>query len=271
MSSEVPQQHPTSASGLPPNDNGNVNANANGNANGNGNGNETVTQQAPAQQSSSSSSSSSFLETALARNHSWASNLDPNLLQALSVGQAPSLLWIGCSDSRVPAEQLLDLPPGSIFVHRNIANILHTSDPSSQAVIDYAVNHLKVKHVVVCGHIGCGGVAGAMTAPGPGLSDSLNLWLNPAREVRMECNRAVKGFGDMQPARKMEIVVEGNVGRSLDVLRRNPSVVRSMVEGRLELHGLVYDVGTGRLREVGLPKESAEERRTRELCFGMTK
>ena len=218
-----------------------------------------------------SASTPSFLQTALARNNQWASTLDPHMMKNLSTGQQPEILWIGCSDSRVPAEQILDLPPGSIFVHRNIANILHSSDPSSQAVIDYAVNHLKVKQIIVCGHIGCGGVAGAMEAPGPGLSDSLNLWLNPAREVRMLCNREIKGFAALEKAEKMKIVVGENVKRSLDILRRNPSVVRCMVDGGVDLHGLVYDVGTGKLAEVQMPKESEEEKKTRELCFGMTK
>lgn len=191
-------------------------------------------------------------------------------MKSLATGQKPEILWIGCSDSRVPAEQILDLQPGSIFVHRNIANILHTADPSSLAVIDYAVNHLKVSQVMVCGHVGCGGIAGAMTPPGPGLSDSLNLWLNPAREVRMACNRDVKGFAEMEQDKKVRTVIDGNVRRSLSVLRMNPSVVKAMVERGMELHGLVYNVGTGKLEEIDKGTESEEEKKARELCFGMT-
>ena len=125
----------------------------------------------------------SAIQNLLDNNRQWAETLDndnPGLFDQLGSGQSPEYLWIGCADSRVPATQLLDLKPGNVFVHRNIANVIVHSDINSLSVIQYAVEVLKVKHVIICGHYGCGGVKASMGDTQYGLIDN---WLRHIKDV----------------------------------------------------------------------------------------
>src|SRR5918997_1936562 len=123
-------------------------------------------------------------EVLLSENKRWAAKIiseDPEFFERLQHLQTPEFLWIGCSDSRVPANQITDTDPGEIFVHRNIANVVINTDVNLLAVLDYAVNHLKVKHVIVCGHYGCGGIKAAMTKTD--FRPVLNMWLRNIKDV----------------------------------------------------------------------------------------
>lgn len=164
---------------------------------------------------------------------------DPSFFAELAKGQAPKILWIGCSDSRIPAEQILGLKPGDVFVHRNIANVLSPADLSSLSVIEYAVAHLKVEHAVVCGHTKCGGVAAALANKSLGV---LDMWLHPVKQLRLEHSKELAASED-KPRRLAEL----NVLHSLDTLRKNPTVIEAVRSRGLQLHGLIYDLEHGQL------------------------
>jgi carbonic anhydrase len=199
----------------------------------------------------------------LCRNKSWAERLakeDPLLFPALKTSQKPEILWIGCADSRVPETTLLDLKPGDVFVHRNIANVLHPGDLNSQSVIFYAVEHLKVKRIILCGHIGCGGVNAALDNKKLGLIDT---WLLPIRLLRQQHLDTLTTLTDAERAVKL---VELNVQQGVRTLRENATIIDAVRECGLQVHGMVYDVGTGILREVDC-QESEEEARRRITAF----
>ncbi|KAL3454956.1 carbonic anhydrase [Aspergillus heterothallicus] len=186
------------------------------------------------------------LTVLLKRNKAWAARTalqNPCLFPDLADGQEPEILWIGCSDSRCPETTLLDLQPGDVFVHRNIANVLHPSDLSSSAVIEYAVRHLHVKHVVVCGHTNCGGVAAAMGNEPLGILDP---WLLPLRELRRTNQDKLASLPPNKAALKL---VELNVLAGVKTLKRTNVVSDAMRKG-LKVYGLVYDVGSGILQEL---------------------
>ncbi|KAL8948782.1 MAG: hypothetical protein Q9222_005061 [Ikaeria aurantiellina] len=172
---------------------------------------------------------------------------NPDMHAKNAKGQTPPILWLGCSDSRCPETTLLDAQPGDIFVHRNIANVIHPHDISSNAVIYYAVNALKVAHIVVCGHTSCGGVAAALGSSRIG--GVMDAWLTPLRELRsgLQASGKLDGKDDKE---KSLILVQENVKRGVDVVRMNAEVVTAMEERSLSVHGVVYDVGTGKLSEL---------------------
>ncbi|KAF6237737.1 hypothetical protein HO173_003938 [Letharia columbiana] len=206
------------------------------------------------------------LKLALHQNKQWAQATardHPDLFPTLAAGQKPKILWLGCSDSRVPETTVLGLKPGDVFVHRNIANVLPPTDLSSQSVIAYALAHVKVQHVVVCGHTGCGGVNAALGNQKLGLIDA---WLMPLRKLRAE-NRAAwdeAGLGEKEKALKL---VEANVRQGVQTLKENAEVIDGMRERGVEVHGLVYDVGSGELRELEI-EEGEQEGKKREEAFG---
>lgn len=196
-------------------------------------------------------------------NKKWATTVaqsSPDLFPALAKGQSPEILWIGCSDSRCPETTILGLKPGDVFVHRNIANILTPTDLSSLSVIQYAVEYLKVKHIVVSGHTKCGGVAAAMGNKKLGLIDT---WLLPIRAVRRDNLKLLESLEAEEGALKL---VELNVRASVKVLEENPLVIDAMAERALEIHGNIYDVGSGQLRELDI-KEDEETVRSRKTAF----
>lgn len=182
-----------------------------------------------------------------------------------SKGQSPSILWIGCSDSRVPETTILGGVPGDIFVHRNIANILHPGDISSTAVITYAVKHLKVKHVVVCGHTLCGGVNAALGNDRLGLLDT---WLLPLRRLRLQLTKD-KGWKDMPQEDQARKLVEENVKAGVRVLMENADVIDAIRDRGLQVHGTVYNISKGLVEEVDCGEEGEEEKEGRLGAFGM--
>ncbi len=203
------------------------------------------------------------MSLALRQNEHWAQKTaeeHPHLFPKLASGQAPEILWIGCSDSRVPETTLLGLKPGDVFVHRNIANVLHAGDISSGAVIEYAVVHLKVKHIVVCGHTSCGGVNAALGNSKLGLLDT---WLVPLRSLRRQHLPELKQMSQADAARKM---VELNVHNGIRVLQENGSVIDAMRDRGLTLHPMVFDVACGKLQELPLEESSDVEAQRREAC-----
>lgn len=201
--------------------------------------------------------------TGLRLNKNWAAQTardQPDLFPTLATGQQPQILWLGCSDSRCPETTLLGLQPGDVFVHRNIANILHAGDLSSGAVIEYAVKHLRVKHVVICGHTSCGGVAAALGNKQLGILDP---WLLPLRQVRERNLGMLQTLSAEDAAQKL---VELNVREGLSVLKQKGVVLEAMQERGLQVHGLIYEVGSGVLRELDT-QEPEDVIKARLACF----
>ncbi|KAF2874466.1 carbonic anhydrase [Massariosphaeria phaeospora] len=173
-----------------------------------------------------------------------AAEADPNAFVELSKGQAPEVLWIGCADSRVPETTVCHCKPGDLFVHRNIANCVHADDLNAASVVEYAVAHLKVKKVVVCGHTKCGGANAALGDAD--LGQTLNTWLHPVRELRRKHKAELDRLPD-DDARAVR-VAELNVQQSIDVLKQHPAVKKAATDRGLTVHGMIYDLGAGHLR-----------------------
>jgi carbonic anhydrase len=178
-------------------------------------------------------------------NKNWIQSkldLDENFFDSLATGQNPDLLYIGCSDSRVTAEELMGLEPGEAFIHRNIANMVVSIDLNSMSVINYAVRQLEVGHIAICGHYGCGGVAAAMQSVDHGI---LNPWLRNIRDVYRTHSSELNAIED--PTEKFNRLVELNVQEQcINVLKT--AVVQEAVRKRgLTVHGWVFDIKTGRL------------------------
>ena len=185
---------------------------------------------------------------------------DPALFERLGKGQSPQILWVGCADSRCPETTILGLNPGDVFVHRNIANILIPTDLNSLSVIQYAVQYLKVKHIVICGHTSCGGIAAALGNKKLGLIDT---WLMPLRQLRRENLKLLESMDEKERSLKL---VELNVRHGVGVLTDNPVVLDAINECGLKVHGLIYDVGTGELKELDID-ESEETINSRTTAF----
>lgn len=186
------------------------------------------------------------------KNRAWAKRVEeeePGFFEHLSQGQTPKCLWIGCADSRVPPDTLLDLPPGSLFVHRNIANVVSPSDPSGLSVIQYAVEVLRVKHIIVCGHYGCGGVNASMGEP---LSGSIDGWLEPLREV-YDLHRAELGaLGDDE--NRSDRLCELNVIEQVGHVCTSDPVSNAWACGQeLFVHGWIYSMKSGLIKELQVP------------------
>lgn len=182
-------------------------------------------------------------------NRQWAEQLtqeDPNFFQALSEQQNPEYLWIGCSDSRVPANQLLGLMPGEVFVHRNIANqVIHT-DLNCLSVMQYAIDHLKVKHIIVCGHYGCGGVLASMDDNEYGLIDN---WLRHIKDVHRFHQNKLDQLND--PTEKFNALCELNVIEQVANVCNTTSVRNAWQRGqKVTIHGFVYKLADGILKDL---------------------
>jgi len=177
---------------------------------------------------------------------------DPNYFKTLAEGQSPEILYIGCSDSRATAEGLMGLGPGDVFVHRNIANVVSNLDVSALSVINYAVVHLKVNHVVVCGHYYCGGVKAAMGAADLGI---LNPWLRNIRDVyRLHQDELDKIEKEDDRYKRL---VELNVQEQCANVLNNIDVQRTQRERPVTVHGWVFDIGTGNLIDLNISHEQA--------------
>ncbi|WP_167618069.1 carbonic anhydrase [Maribellus sediminis] len=186
-------------------------------------------------------------------NHNWVKdklNQDPNYFKNLSKGQNPDILYIGCSDSRVTAEELMGISAGEAFVHRNIANMVPNTDLSSMSVIDYAVVHLQVQHIVVCGHYYCGGVKAAMQSQDLGI---LNPWLRNIRDVyrthRDELNEIE------EEDQRYKRLVELNVQEQCINVIKTAEVQRAYRERGISIHGWVFDIHTGKLIDLKIDLE----------------
>jgi|SRR5690554_1397637 len=183
-------------------------------------------------------------------NEKWVKEkleLNENYFHELSEGQAPELLYIGCSDSRVTAEELMGATPGEVFVYRNIANMVSNLDLSSASVINYAVVHLKVKHVIICGHYYCGGVKAAMGSKDLGI---LNPWLRNIRDVYRSNKEELNAINNEEE--KYKRLVELNVEEQcLNVLKKAEIQIASRERG-LRVHGWVFDVHSGKIIDLGI-------------------
>ena len=178
---------------------------------------------------------------------------DPEYFQKLSAGQKPPILWIGCSDSRVPANQITNTNPGDIFVHRNIANVIVHTDMNMLSVLDYAVNVLEVQHVIVCGHYGCGGVAAAMGNKQYGIIDN---WLRNIKDTyRLHYHELDLSSA---PKKRAERLVELNVIEGVFNLTKTSIIQNRWTNGKkLSLHGWAYSLETGIITDLGVTCESS--------------
>jgi carbonic anhydrase len=187
-------------------------------------------------------------------NRQWIANSTaarPDFLKALAADQEPDYLYIGCSDSRVTAEELMGVAPGDVFVHRNIANLVNNIDLNAMSVIEYAVRHLHVKHIVVCGHYGCGGVKHAMQAKDLGL---LNPWLRNIRDVYRLHHTELDAIEDTTA--RYDRLVELNVQEQCVNVIKTAVVQQVYLEkGYPTVHGWVFDLKTGMLKDLNLDFE----------------
>lgn len=193
----------------------------------------------------------------LANNKDWVKDMtekDENYFEDLSKGQKPPVLWIGCADSRVPANEITGTHPGELFVHRNIANMVVHTDMNMLSVLDYAVNHLGVKHVIVCGHYGCGGVAAAMQNKSLGL---INKWVRNIKEVYKDNKTELKKIDDDKE--RFDRLVELNVKAQVYDLAKTSIVQQAWKDDRgLEVHGWVYDLKDGIIHDLKVSMDSAQ-------------
>lgn len=184
-------------------------------------------------------------------NKTWVAEqlqLDPSFFENLSKGQTPEYLWIGCSDSRVPAESITGTEPGEMFVHRNIANMVVHSDMNMLSVLSYAVEVLKVKHVIVCGHYGCGGVMAAMKNQQFGLIDN---WLRHIKDVYRYHHQELDAIED--ETLRARRFVEVNVQEQVHDLGKTSIVQNAWKRSQpLHLHGWVYDIHDGLINDLGV-------------------
>ncbi|MBV7440003.1 carbonic anhydrase [Weeksellaceae bacterium TAE3-ERU29] len=176
---------------------------------------------------------------------------DPDYFKKLNRGQKPEVLYIGCSDSRVTAEDLMGMQPGEVFVHRNIANVVNSIDLNAQSVINYAVKHLKVKHIVVCGHYNCGGVKSAMEQKDLGL---LNPWLRNIRDVYRHHSKELNLIKNEHE--RYNRLVELNVEEQCINVLKMAEVQKAYKDYGLKVHGWVFDISTGKLIDQNLNAES---------------
>lgn len=190
-----------------------------------------------------------MLTDLLDHNIKWATEKrreDPDFFRRLSALQRPEYLWIGCSDSRVPANVITGLEPGEVFVHRNVANLVHRADLNLLSVLEFAVETLEVKHIIVCGHYGCGGVRAAMDGHRHGIIDH---WLQPIRDVADERK------GELDPildeGARLDRLCELSIEAQVAGLSRTPIIQSAWKRGRkLAIHGWVYGLNDGLLRDL---------------------
>ena len=184
-------------------------------------------------------------------NEKWIANklsINPNYFSELAKGQTPEFLYIGCSDSRVTAEDLMGVQPGEVFIHRNIANQVIATDNNVNSVVQYAVEHLKVKHIIVCGHYECGGVKAALN---PSDMGQLNSWLQTLRDVYRFHKAELDSISDNQ--QRFDRLVELNVKEQCINIIKIDHVQKSWYKtGYPKIHGWVFDVKTGRLLDLKL-------------------
>jgi carbonic anhydrase len=199
-----------------------------------------------------------YLAQLFANNRAWSERIrsaDPEFFAKLSSQQNPRFLWIGCSDSRVPANEIVDLAPGEMFVHRNIANVVVHSDLNCLSVMQFAVDVLKVEHVIVCGHYGCSGVAAAMQNRRVGLADN---WLRHVQDVHVKHEAIVAALPEL--ARRVDRMCELNVIEQVVNVCQTTIVQDAWDRGQtLAVHGWVYGLKDGLLRDLGTTVTKLDE------------
>ncbi|MDA6072714.1 carbonate dehydratase [Flavobacterium sp. AC] len=199
-----------------------------------------------------------FYKQLLENNKEWVEKslaLDPNYFADLAKGQTPPLLWIGCSDSRVPANEIIGAKPGEVFVHRNIANMVVHSDMNMLSVLDYAVNVLKVKHVIVCGHYGCGGVKAAMGNMSVGIIDN---WIRHIKDEYRLHDKYLNSIED--ETERFNAFVEINAKEQVYNLAKTSIVQSAWKNGQeLMLHGWVYGLNSGFVTDLNVNIASNDE------------
>lgn len=197
------------------------------------------------------------IEKIFSNNKKWIEEklqIDENYFKNLSSGQKPEILYIGCSDSRVSAEELMGVGPGDVFVHRNIANMVPNTDLNVMSVINYAVSHLKVKHLVICGHYYCGGVKAAMQSEDLGL---LNPWLRNIRDV-YRLHKSELNLISCEDE-KYNRLVELNVQEQCINVLKTADVQKALLEKRITVHGWVWDIHSGKLIDLKIDFEKILE------------
>jgi carbonic anhydrase len=197
------------------------------------------------------------LKDLLENNKKWVAEMNvryPGFFQRLSRQQSPKFLWIGCADSRVPANQIVGLLPGELFVHRNVSNVVSPGDPNCLSAIQYAVDILRVRHIIVCGHYGCGGVQATVEDRTLGLSDQ---WLRHVRDIRDQHREYLAGTDQ---SLRFDRLCELNVIEQVMNVTRT-SIVRDVWSRHQELsiHGWIYAIGNGLLRDLGISISGPEE------------
>jgi carbonic anhydrase len=194
------------------------------------------------------------LDDLFERNRAWASSMvaaDPGFFRELAEHQSPEYLWIGCSDSRVPANQIVGLAPGDVFVHRNVANVVVHTDLNCLSVLQYAVEVLHVRHVIVCGHYGCGGVGAALEGARHGLIDN---WLRHVADV---AQKHAEELGALPGDARFDRLCELNVAEQVGNVCQTTIVADAWARGQsLTVHGLVYGLEDGLLRDLGVSASS---------------
>lgn len=197
------------------------------------------------------------IEKLLEQNRAWSEAIhqrDPDFFSRLSRQQNPDYLWIGCSDSRVPANQIIDLPPGEVFVHRNVANILHHNDMNALSVVQFAVDVLKVKHIMIVGHYGCGGVRAAITGSECGIVD---YWLHSVRELY---SRHRNELSSLPLDEQVDRMCELNVKNQVSTLTQTKIIQRAWLRDQpLSVHGWVYGLSDGRVTDLGCTVEGLDQ------------
>jgi carbonic anhydrase len=196
------------------------------------------------------------LNTLLENNKSWASSVEdanPGFFEKLAQGQQPKYLWIGCSDSRVPPNQVLGLEPGEIFVHRNVANQVLANDNNCMSAVDYSVQALKVEHILIAGHYGCGGIQASTGEAGLDIVDS---WLGCAKDNFHLYKDSIKHHDD---ATQLEILVELNAVHQVRNLSRTSTIKKAWANGqKLTINAMVFKLSTGEIKDLGYTVSSSE-------------
>ncbi len=200
----------------------------------------------------------SFKDQVFQRNREWADSVnreDPDFFAHLAAQQKPEVLWIGCSDSRVPANQITGMMPGEVFVHRNIANLVLHTDMNCQSVVQFAVAVLKVKHVIICGHYGCGGVKASLESRDHGL---IHNWLRNIKDIYQINASIIDGIDD--PEQKVDRLCELNVMTQVKNLAHSSTVQNAWANGQpLTIHGWIYSIRDGLLKDLEVDVSRSED------------
>lgn len=192
------------------------------------------------------------------RNHDWAERVtrdNPDFFPTLAAQQKPEILWIGCADSRVPANQVLDMAPGEVFVHRNVSNLIVHSDMNMLSTVQFAVEILKVKHIIICGHYGCGGVTAALSHDHNGLIDH---WLLAIKDICAQHRAELDAITDFHE--KVDRACELNVIQQVQNLCHASIIQRAWKDGQpLAVHGICYGLKDGKVKDMNVTVDSLDK------------